>query len=106
MLSTNTLQVKLAPKNPILAPKNGSLAFRVKVQLPYLHQADELFNRISQNSFTLQVDSTVYEASLNHELESCFRIIPGSSPVIEICMDVYTKSFDTIYYSKNISIIL
>ena len=101
-----TLEVQLSKRNPILAPKAWSTAFRVKVTLPYLGQSDEIFPLISQNSFHLDVNGTAYPCSLNHEVESCFRIIPGDNPIIELCLDVYTKSFDSIYYTNNLSIIL
>lgn len=98
--------VQLSDKNPLLAPKAWSTAFRVKVQAPYLDNADEIFNSLNWEVVQISLDWDLYKAVLNQELASSFKIIPGDEPLIEICLEVYNKSFDQIYNAKEIILIL
>lgn len=95
--------VQLAEKNPILLPKSGN-ALRIKVQAPYLVNADALFVKINWSAFAIEVDGKEYGCVLNQDLSAPFKIIPWDNPLIELCLEVYCDSVDTFYLGKNFSL--
>lgn len=98
--------VQLAGKNAILLPKGGSTALRVKVELPYLNNADALFNKMNGQPFQIEVDWVKYDCVLNQDLSWPFKILPGDNPLIEICLEIYCDSVDTFYHGESFSIII
>lgn len=90
--------VQLSSKNPILLPKSGQESIRVKIELPYLNNADALFVLMNQNTFQFEVDLVRFTAVLNQELTAPFKIVPGSAPLIEICLEIYADSVDVLYH--------
>lgn len=105
MLSYMKVPVQLSSKNPILLPKSGQESIRVKIELPYLNNADALFVLMNQNTFQFEVDLVRFTAVLNQELTAPFKIVPGSAPLIEICLEIYADSVDVLYHWKSFNLI-
>lgn len=89
-------QVQFAKTNPVLPPTSPWGTFRVKLRTAYLGDADELFDSINGKSFIFGSDTYKFSAVLNQDLTAPFRIIPGDNPFVEIIIEVYTDSYDSI----------
>lgn len=100
------MEVQLVPTNPILLPKGGSTALRVKVQAPYLNQADALFVKVNGDAFKIKVDEEEYDCVLNQDLSAPFKLIPWENPLIEMCIEVYCDSVDVFYHWKSFNLIV
>ncbi len=96
---------ELAEKNPVMPPRMGGWALRVRLVLPYLMNADSLFVSTNQKAFQIKVDDTIYSACLDSEARAPFKIMPGDNPTMEVALEVYSESIDAIYRGKYFEII-
>lgn len=95
------IQCQLSNTNGVLAPKGASTTYRVKIQIPYLSNADEIFWKMNGTTFVFQVDEHQFDAVLNQDLTAPFKIVPWDNPLLEVMIEVYSDSFDKIYNGKT-----
>lgn len=70
---------------------------RVRIVLPYLCNADVLFMSTNMKAFKFKVDDNEYSATLDSEARTPFKVMPGDNPTMEVALEVYSESMDTIY---------